>query len=1076
MRRSVATTILCVIPAVVAGSAFLAGCEDGPNQTYTPATGTLFNQGNIDAGVSDPVTVPIDGGYNSQSVLTICPPDLKRRRWAKMDTEPIIPPASFAGIDLRGGDTWPGLTIEQAEQAPDPNTLEGGNCQGAAGGSGTCGENSNDTCGNVAWGDNGEVNFSYDLGTHVIDQLDLSLGYLGTMTFTGPTTSDPGCGGALTYDPPMGHALSATPHQYSIQLGYPMLKDGKTFQLRWITNSPDIDELYDAITRTFDASAGTTWPGCQPKGCTGGGTCLYESNDGAGNGYFGVRPLATYMIFSATVPQPAASEPRFMYIDYAKFVPNSTLPMTLSLGMQGPYTPLTPGSPAPNCQQEVGQSWKDYLTNCIQTSTDAKTNTINFNKLTGGHAHNLEEITFNVVGVNEDFALSPGSLSNAPLPNGTNLGTYGVVTDTQIPLDGDLSTEWYFDVRAFGTPTNELTSAKKNELVGSALVVREYQRLAENELARQVGKLPSKPADCQFASAPYTGALVCTNAAGTKIACPAAATPVDAAHVCTGLEGMFIPSAGGVGVLYPTDPPGLGPYLDQVGYSSVSVLKPGDHFTTFQDNSNALFLPGYQAWDLGYFWDESLGWVTKVMGRGDINNLPPEARDRRFFFKWFGIAVIKYLRAYGDVTAAGKDPTDPTVLNPTVVSEEPLDLETLFFDNEFGAQFDKFEYIDLATIAGYAGNTTAPDPTKPYLSVPFDFEYGTDVKVANQRYTNWYKRMDREELALYQALSPVKTDPPGAHANFGVNLTNMYGSPVIAGLPGGYECAAAIWTGGAWTPDPENQFPTAAADCATAFSGGPPPNWLLDPNDPTGNTGLLDLNGQQASNEIAEGSLPAVAKSYHAATGPVHSLLWQYPAVFGGQTIFSQGHSAIQVCPAGAPGCNGDPAQTGVSKTSMALEAAQAVIPSFLNPWAACIQTKPGTKNTSGCDPTDPTFATPIYAFVPWLPSQPGVGFSIPANGSSNLEVQTAQLDFTGNLETYLVDYVPYADTAQTSCAYPAPGAMNGGCNKGFTCQGGACVASDNTIEIRAIEAHDFLGEVFPCQDPQTGDVLHVRM
>ena len=129
------------------------------------------------------------------------------------------------------------------------------------------------------------------------------------------------------------------------------------------------------------------------------------------------------------------------------------------------------------------------------------------------------------------------------------------------------------------------------------------------------------------------------------------------------------------------------------------------------------------------------------------------------------------------------------------------------------------------------------------------------------------------------------------------------------------------------------------------------------------------------------------------------------------------------------------------------------------------------------CDPTNSTYVdSTIHTFVPWTPSQPGVGFTIPVNGSSDLMVQTDQLDFTGNLEEYTVDYVPYVDPALTSCAYAPTTAPNGGCNTGFTCQGGACTASDNTIEIRAIEARDFLGEVFMCQDPLTGDVLHMRM
>jgi hypothetical protein len=237
-----------------------------------------------------------------------------------------------------------------------------------------------------------------------------------------------------------------------------------------------------------------------------------------------------------------------------------------------------------------------------------------------------------------------------------------------------------------------------------------------------------------------------------------------------------------------------------------------------------------------------------------------------------------------------------------------------------------------------------------------------------------------------------------------------------------------------------------------------------------------------ALEEKLSGSPAAVQASYHAAAlkgnstspGAVHSLLWQYPAVWGGKTVFSQGHSPIQVCPPGATNC--DPNQ-GTAITSVSIGAAVTTIPSFKDPWHACTQLIPGTANTMGtCDPTNSTYASAIHAYVPWTPSQPGVGFTIPVNGSSDLMVQTAQLDFTGNLETYVVDWVPYVDPSLMGCAYAPQGAPNGGCNTGYSCQAGECVASDNTIEVRAIEAHDFLGEVFMCQDPLTGDVLHMRM
>jgi hypothetical protein len=1123
MRRSVATTVLCIVPALVTGAVLLVACEDGPNQTYSPATGTLFNTGDVD-GAYDPVEAGFDGNYSGQTALQICTADIKRARWAQMLDEVMVPPALFGGIDLRGcGATeaaqldpknaceWPGLTIETAEKLPTKSPdggLQGGNCQGVAAGFGGCAENPNDSCGAVVWGDNGELTFWYDSGTHIIDQLDIRLGYTGKMTWQGVTPMDPGCGGKAWASNP--------PANYSLELGYPILKNGASFTIPWGTGTPEqtaVAELYDSMAKTFYPNQGGQWPGCTPQNCQGSGTCLDLTNDGSGTGIFGVRPVATYFQFNSTVGQPAASVPYGIYIDYAKFVPNSTQDMTLALNQQGPFTNSVVASGAPGpCQQQIGESFADYVQNCIQPYPGGPTsplNATNYNKMIGGHAHNLEEVTFNLVGINQDFSLSSGKLDNSPLPMGSKLGTYGVADDTTIPQPGDLSTEWYFDVRAFGIANNEVDGQTflGGPGAGTGLVAREYQRLVEMDLTRLYNEQhskdpsftplqPSNPGDCEFASVPVlVGNALCRDSTGQSLAggCPQAPVPV-AGHLCTGFEGMVVP--GQATYINNGDPKGRSYWLDSVGFAG-SVLKPGDHFLAFSENPTAFQTCAgacgishtyvYSGYDFGPWWDESLAWVVRVMGKGDINNLPPSAADRRFFFKWFGVAMIKYLKAYGDVLAGtinppgcnnAADPTNHACLNPNVVAAEPIDLETLFFDNSFGASFDKFEYIDLSTVAGYGPNQTQPNANQPYLQVPFDYEYGTDVKIANQRYANWYKRLDREEIALYQALSPVKSDPPASHANYGVNLTNMFGSPVLVQAFKNYECAAAVWANGQWNPDPEGQFPQAASHCSTTYPGGPP-NWLLDlQNDPSGGTGLMDLNGQQAALEASVGSPANVQGAYHAAVlagnstqpGQAHSLLWQYPAVWGGQTILSQGHSAIQVCPPGATNC-GDPKQK-TSLTSVALAAAQTVVPSFKLPWAACSQSTPGTKNGSGCDPTDPTYLDQnIFSFVPWTPSQPGVGFSIPVNGSSNLMVQSAQLDFTGNLETYTVDYQPWKDPTHQSCAYSA-----NSCNKGFTCVNNACVAQDNTIEIMAIEAHDFLGEVFPCEDPTTGDVLHVRM
>ena len=87
----------------------------------------------------------------------------------------------------------------------------------------------------------------------------------------------------------------------------------------------------------------------------------------------------------------------------------------------------------------------------------------------------------------------------------------------------------------------------------------------------------------------------------------------------------------------------------------------------------------------------------------------------------------------------------------------------------------------------------------------------------------------------------------------------------------------------------------------------------------------------------------------------------------------------------------------------------------------------------------------PISVLVPWLPSQPGTGFDIPINGQRTQFMQTGVARLLGR-DDHDEHRLP-ADLRLHS------GALNGG-------------------TIAAVETQDFLGEVFPCVDPATGDIL----
>src|SRR5207245_2068078 len=139
-----------------------------------------------------------------------------------------------------------------------------------------------------------------------------------------------------------------------------------------------------------------------------------------------------------------------------------------------------------------------------------------------------------------------------------------------------------------------------------------------------------------------------------------------------------------------------------------------------------------------------------------------------------------------------------------------------------------------------------------------------------------------------------------------------------------------------------------------------------------------------------------------------HPALYYYPSAWS-RTPFSMGHSPITVHQA-------DKRPT--------IGAAKISIPNYKDgPYTPSPQLATGSPPTcpmgwsadpsgawcygatnSGSGTLSPMFTT----LVPWLEIQPGVGFNFPIDGQHDQEVVSAQLDFTGVLETYIVDYIPF--------------------------------------------------------------------
>jgi hypothetical protein len=211
-----------------------------------------------------------------------------------------------------------------------------------------------------------------------------------------------------------------------------------------------------------------------------------------------------------------------------------------------------------------------------------------------------------------------------------------------------------------------------------------------------------------------------------------------------------------------------------------------------------------------------------------------------------------------------------------------------------------------------------------------------------------------------------------------------------------------------------------------------------------------------------------------------HPLLWYYPGAWN-RTPFGLGHSPITITAADKH------PDLGVAKITIPNFAAGPYTPSPLpvaeQPGGMCPMGYSQTgiwcsaNLNSGSGNQSPSF-TPLTPFFDvgagQTPTGGPIGFSIPQDGQRDQFVTSGQLDFTGVLESYVVDYIPYRDPQQPSCV----GSKNHGCNPGYVCDttSDLCVVDDNTVRVLAIEGADFLGQAFLCQDAVTGDILHVGM
>jgi hypothetical protein len=615
----------------------VSGCEDGPGQIYEPSPeNAKWNDGE-NGGAADNAKNGFGDDFNATSKQELCSAPQKQKAWAEMVKQPLVPPRMLGGLDVAGGDLWPGLNFEDAEKKLCQSDALGTDGQGSV---------------YASWGDAGELQVGYSLVNHKINFVQINQGYRGPK----------GDGYSIEFKSrPTGKWPN---HTYKMGVGKPIQRDDKNFELLW-EDGAKLDqqgtELFDAMMYTFAPDLPS-----DDVNCRASGACRLLP-DGVGGGGFGARNIGFYIhVPSISKPQPIPSTPDYFYLFPVKVLPFSNATMFLKMDAEGPIATakdLGDRTPKATCNMKLGIKYNDFLTNCVTVLTDASQNQSAKNKLLGNLTHTHENFIFDVVGVNLDF-------------NSEAIGTSDVIHDDWVPQANDEATEYLVDIRANGKMLNEYSpDGKTFTFGGTAAIYREYARLVQEELHKRMDPaLPRHPLGDPACFLPE-------NSTGVDL------TKWRPAAGCTGMEQFVTPAkpdTGNPGI----DRLSVGPAKAQ-SLRFTTVMKPGDPIAVFcADPWPGQYTRCGGATDQVGFkssvWDGTYKRVLDYLGNGNVFSLPSEARDRKFYFKVWAHAYVHYLKA------AALYPTD--LSKPEFVQYKP-EPDHLLFD-DLGSENEKFEYID----------------------------------------------------------------------------------------------------------------------------------------------------------------------------------------------------------------------------------------------------------------------------------------------------------------------------------------------------------------------------------------------
>jgi hypothetical protein len=831
MRRFV-YLVAAVVPLVGA-----TGCEDGPNQTYSPAPGNAGNVWNGSTGVGIPeggaftgsATEGYDASFGGTNANITCTADEATKRWQNLFQEPIEIPGLAAGLDIAGGpngdglsgytgpttpfkydptkETWVGATVEEAEKLL---------CSGVAD------SIFYQTTNTLGFGNADEVSLMYDVNSRVIQYLLFQYGYVGGLS---GTSAD----GKTTY------TINITNLPISVsqngQVGQPLLipwpamMGGSLAQVYAVA-----DGLYEALRASYipGFAADPGFPASNGgAACQAAGHCIVGNNYTQG-GYLYFPPLNLAMYVNNTLaPQPAASTFTLIQLGVLKLLPFSVGSNLLKLDTEGPtQLTLNPGGSAGNCTYKLGDQWADFNKNCVQVYSGslAAQNTIQENKLLGGMTHTDETFGFNnVVGIDPQFAA-------------TTLQPNQVIADGQTPAAGDTIYQFNVDQQALGSFANDYTNNAASpsdtpDLHGYGLLTLEYVNMLQQYMVLN-GYANTQLGDPDCVAnpvAPATKGKLCSGLEGVITTAPAASVTGNMTYNAPGFAKLFEGAAGAFEGGYGS---GFHPgtwVLDFCTTNAGSIALPqtgGQLYSAVSATSSAAAL-GYAQCEGGaytgplggYYFDSPQYMIEAVLGsRGGV---PATFQSRRFFFQQWMFALVKYLQVAGDLTKQTLADVDSQTYDPNQI----------FFDSG-GGGFDNAEYV-------FRNNVNSG--MQPPLVI--DVQSNLTTSVVNN--FTFYRANLRGESMMYSLLRTQPSDYLGAEPLY---ITNIVGSPVLQSVFGTYKCATTTCNGYNPTPDPQDSTgktplyaPYAAAFQQSAFA--------IAPNNSTPYPAPLSIDTKGANNQ-----------------------------------------------------------------------------------------------------------------------------------------------------------------------------------------------------------------------------------